>query len=448
MRKLSFASLAAVVLLLVAPTPALHGQQNVRVATYNIKFLDTTITAQGDRLSKLQEVITLLDADVIGLQEIADRAALERVFPPSDWTILIDDDSGDDQDVAIVVRKPFTLLGVDPSLDADDANFLFPGSANNHLFPNRRDLLFAEVGMPGVPATFFVMVHHAKARVGGRSVTDPRREGAAAAIVQILDQRFHERDFVLLGDFNDNPDDRSANILETGNPFAPGGPEEDDGPFLINLADRLVAEGHVSHGRNNSDVVAGRIITIDSLSRARNNDARGTDLNTGDILFDHLLIPTRMHERYVGGSAQVFNHDAAVRGNTQNRASDHLPVFADFVFDPASPVEPATTGLQISGLLPDPAGADNSREQVTIRNATGSAISLTGWVLRDRAQNEFMLSGSVAANGTVTITMAAFTMPLNNSGDEVFLIDPEGVIRHHVRYDAPQVQPGVPISFP
>jgi len=446
MRKLRLTSLAAVALF-VASAPFLAAQQNVRVATYNIKFLDTTIGSQGDRLSKLREVITLLDADVVGLQEIANRAALEQVFPPADWSILIDDDSGDDQDLAIVVRRPFTLLGVGPSLNADDPHFLFPGPANNVLFPNRRDLLFAEVGMPGVATTFFVMVHHAKARVGGRSVTDPRREGAAAAIVQKLEQDFHERDFVLLGDFNDNPDDRSANILETGNPFAPGGPEEDDGPFLINLTDRLVAEGHVSHGRNNSDVVAGRIDTIDSLSRKRNNDARGTDLNTGDILFDQLLIPMSMRERYVGGSAQVFNHEAAVRGNNQNRASDHLPVFADFVFDPPGP-EPAVSGLQVAGLLPDPAGPDNGREQVVLRNTTGTALNLSGWVLRDRAQNEFALSGTVGGNAMLTITMAQFTMPLNNSGDEVFLIDPQGVIRHHVQYDAAQVQPGVVITFP
>ena len=54
----------------------------IRVATYNIQFLSTDVVNQGDRLNKLREVMALLDAHVIGLQEIADRAALERVFPP------------------------------------------------------------------------------------------------------------------------------------------------------------------------------------------------------------------------------------------------------------------------------------------------------------------------------------------------------------------------------
>jgi hypothetical protein len=86
------------------------------------------VTTQGDRLAKLREVIELLDVDVIGSQEIADRAALQLLFPPTTWHILIDDDSGDLQDVAIVVRRPFSVRGFDASLDADDDHFLFPGT--------------------------------------------------------------------------------------------------------------------------------------------------------------------------------------------------------------------------------------------------------------------------------------------------------------------------------
>ena len=104
--------------------------------------------------------------------------------------------TGDNQDVAIADKKPFAVLGVNADLDADDANFLFPGVANNPHFPNRRDLLFAEINVPGQNATFFVMVHHAKSRVGGRAVTDPLREGGARDILQILEHDFDERDYI------------------------------------------------------------------------------------------------------------------------------------------------------------------------------------------------------------------------------------------------------------
>jgi endonuclease/exonuclease/phosphatase family metal-dependent hydrolase len=339
------AAVASGILLTFTPLAA---QQNVRVASYNIKFLSTGITTEGDRLEKLKQVIALLDADVLGLQEIDDRAALELVFPPADWDIFIDDDSGDAQDEAIVVRHPLKIKA--PDLDADDEDFLFAGAAHDTLFPNRRDLLVAEVEIPNTPVTFFVMVHHAKSRLGGRAVTDPRREGAAAALVQVLEERFDERDFVLLGDFNDNPDDRSLNILETGNPTAAGGIEEEDGPFLINLMDVLVAADHVSHGRDALDISDDRINTVDQGSRVRNDINRGNNTHTGDILFDQLLIPMRMKDRYVAGSAKVFDRPVALEGPANTQASDHLPVFADFVLgiESTKPAARVQTGVAIN----------------------------------------------------------------------------------------------------
>ena len=101
--------LATVTLLFLVPV-GLGQEQVVRVASYNIKFLSTAVTGQGDRRAKLQEVIDRLEADVIGLQEIKDRAALDLIFPSSQWEIVIDDDSGSDQDVAVVVRKPLRVI--------------------------------------------------------------------------------------------------------------------------------------------------------------------------------------------------------------------------------------------------------------------------------------------------------------------------------------------------
>jgi hypothetical protein len=146
----------------------------VRVATYNIQFLSTEVVNQGDRLRKLQEVIAPLDAHVIGLQEIADRAALERVFPPTEWHLVIDDDSTDVQDLAVAVRKPLRVVGLPPDLDADDEHFLFAHESET-FFPNRRDLLAVTVQLPDESSTFVVMVHHGKSRLRGRAATDPRR---------------------------------------------------------------------------------------------------------------------------------------------------------------------------------------------------------------------------------------------------------------------------------
>ena len=451
-RKVPFLAIAFVLWLYCLPSWA---QQNVRVATYNIMFLNANVDQQGDRLEKLKEVIALLDADVIGLQEIDNRAALERVFPPADWILVIDDDSGDNQDVAVAVRRPLQVLGFPNNVfDADDQHFLFPGSANNSHFPNRRDLLAVEIKIPDQNITFFVMVHHAKARVGGRATTDPRREGAARDILGVLEQRFDEKEYIILGDFNDNPDDRSTNILEVGDPDAPGGPEQIEGPFLINLTEPLVVEDRVSHGRSSSNISNDRVETIDSGSRKRNNDARGTDQHTGDILFDQMLIPVRMLPRYVMASAQIFDDEVAVRGNDETRASDHLPVVAEFVFDQPEPEPgpgpapaPAAVTLRIVSLLPDPVGTDSGNEKITLRNQSVGSVNLAGWKFRDRAGNEFELSGTIGAGATVAISMTDFSMPLNNSGDDISLIDPAGELAHHVTYTEEQVQKGVEITF-
>jgi len=412
----------------------------VRVASYNIKFLRTTVVNQGDRLDKLKKVIELLDADVIGLNEIDDRAALELLFPPAQWNIVIDDASGDDQDLALVAKKD--------SLKVINHRFLFPNAQDDTPFPNRRDLLCVDLQLAATNIGFSVMVTHAKSRLGGRSSTDARREGASVKIVNAIQQDFDDKDFILLGDFNDNPDDRSMNILETGDPNAIGGPEEMDGPLLINLMDHLCAEGRVSHGRTASDVVGGKINTIDPLSRSRNNLARGTDANTGDILFDQMLFPVGMSDKYVAGSVKIFDDEIAVKGSGDNVASDHLPVFAEFVFLISEPGAPAPTGIKIVALLPNPAGPDDGKEEVTIGNFQTTDLNLTGFTLRDKANNTFPLAGMVPALGKLTIVMTSNSMPLNNNGDEVTLLDPQGTPKDKVSYTAANAQSGKVINSP
>jgi hypothetical protein len=84
---------------------------------------------------------------------------------------------------------------------------------------------------------------------------------------------------------------------------------------------------------------------------------------------------------------------------------------------------------------------------VTIGNRTAEDVDLTGWILRDRAGNRFALTGIVAAQQHLTIMVRGFSMPLNNSGDDVSLLDPHGQIRHHVSYTVAQAQAGNVVAF-
>ncbi|MCJ7654745.1 MAG: hypothetical protein MUO97_05500, partial [Dehalococcoidia bacterium] len=197
------------------------------------------------------------------------------------------------------------------------------------------DVLVVRVKHPTDNLEFYVVAVHAKSRYEGRATTDPRRIAAARTMVQKLKAGYAGKPFVLLGDFNDNPDDESMNILETADPNAVAGPEEIPGQFLVNLTEPLCAAGHVSHGLK-SDAIRkddpNLVNTIDPNSRMRNNRWRGTNKNTGDILFDQILIPSWMVTGYVNRSCKVFDKAVAVKGNDTTRASDHVPVYADFVF--------------------------------------------------------------------------------------------------------------------
>ena len=128
------------------------GEERVRIATYNTKYLNKDIGA--GRLAHLKQAIDDVNADVIGLQEIDDRAALQKVFDPNKWHIIIDDDSGKNQDLALVVRKRFRLPDFEGrSLNAEPKDFLFSDAPDTY-FPDRRDVLCVQIRLPNEPAVF------------------------------------------------------------------------------------------------------------------------------------------------------------------------------------------------------------------------------------------------------------------------------------------------------
>lgn len=304
-------------------------RQRLRVATYNIRDLEADVSAA--RLANLREVLERLDADLIGLQEIGDRATLARVLPPDEWTIVLDD-QGDRLNLAVAVRRPYRVVSLAAPYDAGDEQFLFEGPASEPFYLYGRDLLAVEVGLPG--GSVWVLVHHAKSRVGGRHLTDWQRCGAAALLVGALQRDFAGRQVILLGDFNDNPDDQSLNILETGNWAAGPGPEPGvEGSLMANLCQPLVEQDRVSWGLNDLTVAGGRINTRVPGSRERNHRERFGSGSPQPILFDQILVSANVAGALVRGSVKVFDDPVALAGGAE-RASDHLPVLADFALQP------------------------------------------------------------------------------------------------------------------
>lgn len=303
----------------------------LRIATYNVQNFTEEAVSMGNRIENLKKVVNELNADIIGLQEISNRNAMELVFSPKEWSLIIDDQSRDKQNTAFAVRKYIKVLGYKDNLDADDGNFLAPEKQYDQEFPLRRDGLVAEVKPLGSDSSVVLVNVHAKSRVGGRHENDNRREGHSRVIVEKLKTKYKNKNVVVLGDFNDSPDDRSLNILETGDINVAAGDNDGQGKFMINTCEPLWAANMVSHGAkiDRLDKTTGLLNNVFNTARKRNNDLRGTGTNTGPILFDQILVTWNMAPSLINRSANIFTKPVALDGIGYARPSDHLPVYIE-----------------------------------------------------------------------------------------------------------------------
>jgi len=90
--------------------------------------------------------------------------------------------------------------------------------------------------------------------------------------------------------------------------------------------------------------------------------------------------------------------------------------------------------LIIQSLIPDPEGSDYQNEQVVLYNASSSSINLEGWSLRDASSRNWILHGTIQADQQLTIFRAGQPMSLNNEGDLIELVSPNGEIVDSFRY--------------
>lgn len=113
-------------------------------------------------------------------------------------------------------------------------------------------------------------------------------------------------------------------------------------------------------------------------------------------------------------------------------------------FEPAGRnlMQDAGPRLRIASLLPDPEGDDLHNEQITLKNLGVASLSLVGWSVRDLAGNVWALDalGEIGPAGQKTIARGSQPMSLNNGGDEIELVAPDGLVIQTVGY--PEVTTG------
>jgi uncharacterized protein YukJ len=102
------------------------------------------------------------------------------------------------------------------------------------------------------------------------------------------------------------------------------------------------------------------------------------------------------------------------------------------------PTEPDRVA-RIVGALVNPVGPAPEPETVTLLNASPDPVELTGWALMDRLKNGKSLSGTIAAGGTLTVSVEP-PVQLGNKGGIITLLDERGLKVDGVSYTEQQTQ--------
>ncbi len=139
-------------------------------------------------------------------------------------------------------------------------------------------------------------------------------------------------------------------------------------------------------------------------------------------------------------SLHTFGSDHfAVSTRLGGPAEERAPIVAEME---DAPVE---INVRIVGLMPNPKGVDEGHEWVELKNLTSADVDVTGWTLMDRARNRLRLSGTLAAGEVRRFDLPAGSLPLNNNGDEIILMNAAGQRLQAVDYGKEQATAGAEI---
>lgn len=143
---------------------------------------------------------------------------------------------------------------------------------------------------------------------------------------------------------------------------------------------------------------------------------------------DHILLPKEL--------AQKVQTVEIPHTYDPREVTDHFPVVLRLKLAPNGPSSSA--GVRIFNLLPNPPGDESINEAVTLKNLGTTPASLAGWKLQDLAKKAWVLDsvGTIGPGESKTIQRRGQPMALNNGGDTIDLVDPQGVIVQTVTYPA------------
>ena len=178
---------------------AIGGKKNVDQEIYDLK------------IKNCSEVLLDLDVDVLGLCEVENAQVL------NDLNIAYRE-----RDYSIVHYDSPDKRGIDNALMYDSEQF---SVLSSRAIPNKlkngsstRDILHV-IG-EYEKETLHIFINHWPSNYGGKEKAIPKRTSTAQLIIREIDllrKRDKFSEIILLGDFNENPDDENIKLLETVN---------------------------------------------------------------------------------------------------------------------------------------------------------------------------------------------------------------------------------------
>jgi exonuclease III len=405
---------------LVAQADRRPDPTRIRVMSFNTKFMwDGRAPEEGDvsfpwkfspdeaddHMRAIAGAIQRHDPDIVLLVEVEGTAALNRLntqfLAGQAYEVVFHqgDDFNTGQDVAILTRITPKASGRDDSRVPIEGSSQKKGVSKN-IFANFEvgTLKFAVIGL------------HLLAQPSNTS-RRPEREAQAKVIrARALALRQEGFQVLVCGDFNDYDGELGCLDRQDSTPISKvlstirGMDPADTADDLANCCARVPKnERYTSWWDRDDDE------TVDT----------GSELTSIDhILLDHAL--DLLVQGVVFGNA---NYDFP---NT----SDHCPIVVTLGVGGALP----PGRLRIHSALPNPAGDESQEEVVALVTEGGGTTSLQGWKLRDAAKTEWDLGSEPAVASATDIKRKGRKMGLNNGGDTIMLVDPQGTIVHTVTY--------------
>jgi len=312
--------------------------KNLRLMFYNVENLFDTLDSPRDdneflpdsdrrwnsykyfrKINNIAKVIVSAGEweapDLIGLCEVENKSVLDDLVSK---TILRQNEFRTFYSTTMDRRGIGVGIIYNSKLDLISTRSYHPLSAEGDTMLTR-SVLFAELG--NKHDTLGVLVCHWPSRRGGVAATDPLRESLALLIKKIIEEESARRDapekFVIMGDFNCNPDSYiMSDILDIKR--ASESPEESS---LINLANEYAGRSSGTYK------FQGRWNYFDQfiINRRLWNNSYGYHYKPGSFSViddEHLLVEDISYKGYKPGSSWV---GPAYKGGF----SDHLPVIIE-----------------------------------------------------------------------------------------------------------------------